>query len=96
MYVDATASFRPKMRIEKVGGNRIRAALSSLRQLSLGEEKKMRFRGGGVVFYRFKIRSKAANVAKIDVEKFRGGIKKPGVNIKRLFRPGDIFGPLPR
>ena len=38
--IDATASFRLKMRIEKVGGNKVEAAFSSLRPLVLGEEKR--------------------------------------------------------
>ena len=37
--------------------------------MDLGEEEKMRFRGGEVVFQRLKIRYKTTNVAKIDVEK---------------------------
>ena len=53
-YVDAIANFRSKMRIDKVGGNRV-GAVNSLRQLDLGEEKKMRFRGGEAVFHRLKI-----------------------------------------
>ena len=85
------------MRIEKVGGNRVGDAISSLRQLGLNEEKKMTFRGEEVVFFhRLKIKSKTTNVAEIDVEKVRGGIKTTGVAIKRVFCPGDIFGPLPR
>ena len=84
------------MRIEKLGGNRVGAAVSSFRQLGLGEEKKMRFRGEEVVFHRLKIRSKTANAAKIDVEKVRGGIKTIGVVIKRAVRPEDISGPFPR
>ena len=35
-YVDTTASFRSRMRIEKVGGKRVGAAVSSLKQLGLG------------------------------------------------------------
>ena len=67
-YVDETASFGSKMRIEKVGGSRVRAAVSSLKQLGFSEEKKMRFRGGEVIFHRLKIISKTANVAEIDVK----------------------------
>ncbi|MPC53663.1 hypothetical protein E2C01_047561 [Portunus trituberculatus] len=55
-----TSSFGMKMRIEKVGGNREGATVSCLRQLCVGEEKKMRFSRGEVVFHRLKIRSKTA------------------------------------
>ena len=55
----------------------------------------MEFRGGEMVFYRLKIRFMTANVTEIDVEKVRGGIKTPGVAIKRVC-PGDIFGSLPK
>ena len=34
-YLDATASFRSKMRIEKIRGNRVGASVHSLRQLGL-------------------------------------------------------------
>ena len=54
-YVDATTSFRSKMRIEKVG-NIVGAAVS---------------RGREVVFHRLKISSKIAIVAEIDVEKVK-------------------------
>ena len=47
------------------------------------------------MFHRLKIRSKTTDVAEIYVEKVRGGIKTPGVAIKRAVRPGDIFGPFP-
>ena len=43
----------------------------------------MRFRGGEVVFHRLRTRSKTVNVAEIEVVKVRGGIKIPGVAIKR-------------
>ncbi|MPC98909.1 hypothetical protein E2C01_094295 [Portunus trituberculatus] len=59
------------MRIEKVGGNRIWATVSCLRQLCFGEEKKMRFSRGEVVFYILKIRSKTAKVAEVNGEKLR-------------------------
>ena len=49
LCTDATVSFRSKMRIEKVGRDGVGTAVSSLRQLGLGEEK-MRFRGREVVF----------------------------------------------
>lgn len=67
-YIHATASFGAKMRIEIVGGNRIGAAVSSLRQLSFGEKKKMRFSRGEMVFHRLEVRAKTANVAEINVE----------------------------
>ena len=65
-HIGATTSFEAKMRIEKVGGNRKGATVSCLRHLCFSEEKKMRFSGGEVVFYRLKIRSKATNVAEIN------------------------------
>ena len=64
--IDATSSFGTKMRIEKVEVNRKGVTVSCLRHLCFSEEKKMRFSGGEVVFYRLKIRSKAANVAEVD------------------------------
>ena len=78
-YVYATASFSLKMRIEKVGGNRKRTAVSCHRHLSFGEEEKMRLRGGEVMIHRLEIRSKTANVAEVNVEKFGGSIKTPVV-----------------
>ena len=77
------------MRIEKVGGNRKGVTVSCLRRLCFSEEKKMRFSGGEMVFYRMKIKSKTANVAKADREKC-------GVDIIRAVRPGDIYDPLPK
>ena len=94
--IDATSSFGTKMRIEKVGGNRKGVTVSCLRHLCFSEEKKMRFSGGEVVFYRLKIRSKTANVAKVDGEKCEGGVKTLRVDTRRAVRPGDIYGPLPR
>lgn len=38
-YMSATASFGLKVRIKKVGGNRIRTVISSLRQVNLGEKR---------------------------------------------------------
>ena len=49
--IDATSSFGMKMRIEKVGGNKKGVTVSCLSHLCFSEEKKMRFRGGEVVFY---------------------------------------------
>ena len=89
--IDATSSFGTKMRIEKVEGKRKGVTVSCL-----SEEKKMRFSGGEVVFYRLKIRSKTANVAKVDGEKCEGGVKTLRVDTRRAVRPGDIYGPLPR
>ena len=66
------------MRIEKVGGDREGFAVSKLRHLSFGEEKKVRFRGEKVVFHRLKVRAKAANVAEIKNKKIRS-VKAPGV-----------------
>ena len=40
-----TANFGLKLRMNKVGGNRTRIAVGSLRQMSLSEEN-VRFRGG--------------------------------------------------
>ncbi|MPC57971.1 hypothetical protein E2C01_051963 [Portunus trituberculatus] len=80
------------MRIEKVGGNREGATVSYLRQLCFGEEKKMRFSRGEVVFHR----SKTANVAELNVETVEGGVKAFVIFNRRGVRPGDIFGPLPR
>ena len=71
--IDATSSFGTKMRIEKVGGNRKGVTVSCLRHLCFSEEKKMRFSGGEVVFYRLKIRSKTANVAEVNREKYERG-----------------------
>ncbi|MPC10859.1 hypothetical protein E2C01_003502 [Portunus trituberculatus] len=75
------------MRIEKVGGNKEGATVSSLGHLCLGEEQ-MRFSRGEVVFYGLKIRSKTANVAEVNEEKIEGGVTR--------VHPGDISGPLPR
>ena len=78
-YVD---SFRSKTKIEKVGGNRVGVAVSSLSQLGLSEEK--------IISGILKIRSKTTNVAEIDVEKVKG-VKPPGVVIKIAVRHGEIF-----
>ena len=67
------------MRIEKVGGNRKRTAVSCHRHLSFGEEEKMRLRGGEVMVHRLEIRSKTANVAEVNIEKVGGSIKTPVV-----------------
>ena len=56
----------------------------------------MRFSRGEMVFYRLKIRSKATNVAEVEVEKVEGGLKTLRVDTRRAVRPGDICGPLPR
>ena len=48
------------------------AIVSCLRHLRFGEEKKMKFRRGKMVFYRLKIRSETANVAEVNVKKLRG------------------------
>ena len=71
------------MRIENVGGNRKRTAVSCHRHLCFSEEKKMRLRGGEVVIHRLKIRSKAANVTEVNVEKVGGSIKTPVVVTRR-------------
>ena len=63
------------MKIEKVGGNRKGATVNCLRHLCFSEEKNMRFSGGEVVFYKLKIRSKTANVAKVDRGKCEEGVK---------------------
>ena len=64
-HIGTAASFGLKLRIENVRGHRIEVAVGSLRQLCFSEEKKMRFRGGEVVFHRWEIGPKAANVAEI-------------------------------
>ncbi|MPC48331.1 hypothetical protein E2C01_042099 [Portunus trituberculatus] len=84
------------MRTEKVGGNRERATVSCLRQLCFGEERKMRFSKGKVVFYRLEVRSKTANVAEVNKEKVERGVKTFWVANERAVRPWDISGPLPR
>ena len=84
------------MRIEKVGGNRKEFTVSCLKHLCFSEEKKMRFSGGEVVFYRLKIRSKTVNVAEVNREKCEGGAKPLRVDARRVVLPGDIYGPLPR
>ncbi|MPC63770.1 hypothetical protein E2C01_057873 [Portunus trituberculatus] len=84
------------MRKEKAGGDREWAIVSCLRQLCFGEEKKIWFSRGEVVFYKLKIRSKAANVAEVNVEKVEGKVKAFVVVIERGVRPGNIVGPLPR
>ena len=84
------------MRIEIVGGNRIGAAVSSLRQLSFGEKKKMRFSRGEMVFHRLEIRVKTAYVAEVKTESVCGSTKTSLVVTRRVVRPGDIYGPLPR
>ena len=94
--IDATSSFGTKMRIEKVGGNRKGVTVSYLRHLCFSEKKKMKFSGGEVVFYRLKIRSKTANVAKVDGEKCEGHVKILRIDARRVVRPGDFYGPLPR
>ena len=63
--ISAAASFGSKSRIENVRGHRIGIAVSSLRHLCLGEEKKMRFRRGEVVFHRWEIGTKTANVTEV-------------------------------
>ena len=94
--IDASSSFGTKMRIEIVGGNRKGLTVSCLRHLCFSVEKKMKFSGGEVVFYRLKIRSKTANVAEVDGEKCEGDVKTFRVDTGRAVRPGDIYGPLPR
>ncbi|MPC66745.1 hypothetical protein E2C01_060896 [Portunus trituberculatus] len=75
------------MRIETVGGNRERATVGCF-----GEEEKMRFSKGEVVFYRLKIRSKTANVAEVNEEKVEGGVKTFQIVTERAVQPGDISG----
>ena len=94
--IDATSSFGAKMRIEKVGGNIKVATVSCLRHLCFSEEKKMRFSGVEVLFYRLKIRSRTANVAEVESEKCEGGVKTLRVDTIRAVRPKDIYGPLLR
>ena len=95
-YINTTSSFETKLRIEIVGGNRKGATVSCLRHLCFSEEKKMRFSRGEVMFYRLKVRSKAANVAEVKEEIVEGGVKTLGVDTGRAVRPGGIYGPLPR
>ena len=96
-YIDATSSFGVKFRIEKVGGDRIEGAISSHRNLSFSEEKKVRFRGGEVMLHRMEVRSKSADVAEMDRERVRGVIRTPcrAVAWSGVWT-GDISGPLPR
>ena len=68
-YINATSSFGVKSRIEIVGGNRIKIAVSIPRHLRFSEEEKMRFSGGEMVFHRIEIRTKTANVAEVNKEK---------------------------
>ena len=42
-YIDATSSFGVKCRIDKVGWDRIEVAVSSHRNLSCSEKKKVKF-----------------------------------------------------
>ena len=84
------------MRIEKVGGDRKGVTVICLRHLCFSEEKKLRFREGEVVLYRWKIRSKTANVAEVEREKYEGGVKTHRVDTRTAVRQGDINGPLPR
>ena len=79
-----------------MGGNRKGVTVSCLRHLCFSEEIKIRFSGGEVVFYRLKIKSKTANVAEVDSEKYEGGCQDTRVNRRRAVQPGDIYGPLPR
>lgn len=51
-----------------VGRNRVDITLSSLRNLGFGEEYKMGFKGGEMVFHRMEIRTRTANVAKYNKE----------------------------
>ncbi|MPC65580.1 hypothetical protein E2C01_059718 [Portunus trituberculatus] len=60
--------------MEKVGGNREGATVSSLTQVCFGE-KKMRFSRGEVVFHILKMKSKSVNVAEPNVEKVDGDVK---------------------
>ena len=53
------------MKIDKVEENRKGVTVSCLRHLCFSEEK-MRFSSREEVFYRLKVRSKAANVAEVD------------------------------
>ena len=78
-HIYATSSFGLKLRIEKVRGNRKKIAVSCHRHLCFSKEEKMRFRGGEVMIHRLEIRSKAANVAEVNIEKVRGSIKTPVV-----------------
>ncbi len=96
-YIDTTSSFGVKFRMEKVGGNRIEVAVSSHRNLSFSEEKKVRFRGGEVMLHRVEIRAKAPNVAEMNRERAGGGIRTScGVVTWSEAWSGDISGPLPR
>ncbi|MPC07678.1 hypothetical protein E2C01_000243 [Portunus trituberculatus] len=54
----------------------------------------MRFSRGEVVFYRLKIRSKTANVAEVNVEKVKGGVKTFGVHYQeRSLTWGHFWSP---
>ena len=62
-YINANSSFGMKFRIEVVGGNRVKVAISIPRHLHFGEEEKMRISRGEMVFHRIEIRTEVANVA---------------------------------
>ena len=66
----ATFSYGLKMRIEKVGGIRKGAAVSSLRQLCFSWEEKMTFCGEEMMFHMLEVRSKSMNVAEIKRKKY--------------------------
>ncbi|MPC71322.1 hypothetical protein E2C01_065598 [Portunus trituberculatus] len=75
------------MRIEEVG-------VAS--DMCFGEEKKMKFSRGEVVFYRLKIRSETANVAEVNEEKVEGCVKTFWVANEKAVRSGDISGFFPK
>ena len=50
----------------------------------------MRCSGGGMVFHRLEIRSKATNVAEINRKNIRGSVKTPKVVNRGTIRPGDV------
>ncbi|MPC54102.1 hypothetical protein E2C01_048009 [Portunus trituberculatus] len=81
------------MRIEKAGGNREGAIVSSsLRQLCFCEEKKMRFSRREVVFHR----SKTANVAEVNEEKVEGAVSRYfGSSSRQESDLGTLLVPFP-
>ncbi len=92
-YIDATSSFGLKFRIEIAEGNRIEVAVSSHRNLCLGEGEKMRFSKGEMVFHRMKNRTEATNVAKINEEEIRVVSTSLWSVAEKGVLSGGIYGP---
>lgn len=69
-----------------------RASVSCLQHVHFSEEK-MRLSRREVVLYILKIRSKAVNIAEVNEEKMKWGLKTLMVNTRRAARPRKICGP---